>query len=365
MEEKVLEIQDEMKRDRVDAISKLAILRSEVSDKTFDTDTFNFLKNQVRFEWPIQMTKVNENDVRLRDLITRHEEVNTLINRTIAKIKESEVVDLESAVSEDEVEQENDEGSDAGEAGLKDARPLDETEVNSKEGKTPRSQSKPLSATISNEESQDGRKKSAKRKTETLDSKLPGTQRSTILQNLPKKDKANLLQKVEELEKRVEKFELLEEQIEALGKLSHLKRKKKSAKGTPKNTKKLEKVTAPKDQLLKKGKILEIIAGRKLNYCDSPLSDSDVIFEGNPYFKPLEWNYDTKRWMGPDQITVETAFKLPNPIKRNAKSKDRDGSVDMNGQMRHQEHQEYRTYVDQYNKDKAEREFRERMIAQE
>ena len=206
-----MEIQDEMKRDRVDAISKLAILRSEVSDKTFDTDTFNFLKNQVRFEWPIQMTKVNENDVRLRDLITRHEEVNTLINRTIAKIKESEVVDLESAVSEDEVEQENEEGSDAGEAGLKDARPLDETEVNSKEGKTPRSQSKPLSVTISNEESQDGRKKSAKRKTETLDSKLPGTQRSTILQNLPKKDKANLLQKVEDLEKRFEKFELLEE----------------------------------------------------------------------------------------------------------------------------------------------------------
>ena len=134
-----MEIQDEMKRDRVDAISKLAILRSELSDKTFDTDTFNFLKNQVRFEWPIQMNKVNENDVRLRDLIQRHEEVNTLINRTITKIKESEVVDLESAVSEDEVEQENEEGSDAGEAGLKDARPLDETEVNSKEGKTPRS----------------------------------------------------------------------------------------------------------------------------------------------------------------------------------------------------------------------------------
>ena len=131
------------------------------------------------------MNKVNENDVRLRDLIQRHEEVNTLVNRTVAKIKESEVVDLESAVSEDEVEQENEEGSDAGdagEAGLKDARPLDETEVNSKEGKTPRSQKeKPLSATISNEESQDGRKKSAKRKTETIDSKLPGTQRSTIL----------------------------------------------------------------------------------------------------------------------------------------------------------------------------------------
>ena len=85
------------------------------------------------------MNKVNENDVRLRDLIQRHEEVNTLINRTITKIKESEVVDLESAVSEEEVEQENEEGSDAGEAGLKDARPLDETEVNSKEGKTPRS----------------------------------------------------------------------------------------------------------------------------------------------------------------------------------------------------------------------------------
>ena len=129
------------------------------------------------------MTKINENDVRLRDLMTRHEEVNTLINRTIAKIKESEVVDLESAASEEEEpEQENEEGSEAaGEAGLKDARPQDETEVNSKEGKTPRSQSKPLSATISNEESQDGRKKSAKHKTETIDSKLAGTQRSTIL----------------------------------------------------------------------------------------------------------------------------------------------------------------------------------------
>ena len=34
-----------MKRDKVEATSKLAIFRSEVADRTFDTDTFNFLKN--------------------------------------------------------------------------------------------------------------------------------------------------------------------------------------------------------------------------------------------------------------------------------------------------------------------------------
>ena len=33
------------------------------------------------------MNKVNENDKTLQDLITKHEEVNTLINRTITKIK--------------------------------------------------------------------------------------------------------------------------------------------------------------------------------------------------------------------------------------------------------------------------------------
>ena len=124
------------------------------------------------------------------------------------------------------------------------------------------------------------------------------------------------------------------------------KRKKKTARGTPKSTRKLEKVTNPKDLLLKKGKILEIIAGRKLQYCDSPLSDSDIIFEGNPYLRPLEWNQESKRWMGPDQITVETAFKLPDPVKRKARSKDRDVGMDVNGYMKHQEHQEYRTYVD-------------------
>ena len=91
-------------------------------------------------------------------------------------------------------------------------------------------------------------------------------------------------------------------------------------------------------EFLKKGKILEIIAGRKLKYCDSPLSDSDIIFEGNPYLKPLEWDPDTKRWMGPDQITVETAFKLPDPVKRKARSKDRDAGIDVNGYMKHQEH---------------------------
>ena len=59
-------------------------------------------------------------------------------------------------------------------AGLKESRPLDETEVHSREGKTPDSPNKPLSATLSNSEnSKDGKKKSStKRKTETIDSKV-------------------------------------------------------------------------------------------------------------------------------------------------------------------------------------------------
>ena len=193
MEEKIMEVQDEIRRDKIEAASKLAIFRSEVADRTFDGDTFNFLKNQVRFEWPTQMNKVNENDKRLQELISKHEEVNTLINRTITKIKQSEVLSLDSVMSEEE-EPENEEEGECEEDGLKESRPLDETEGHSKEGKTPDSPTKPLSPTLSNSEnSKDGkRKSSAKRKTETIDSKVQGTQRSTILQNLPKKDKHNM-----------------------------------------------------------------------------------------------------------------------------------------------------------------------------
>ena len=45
MEEKIMEVQDEIRRDKIEAASKLAIFRSEVADRTFDGDTFNFLKN--------------------------------------------------------------------------------------------------------------------------------------------------------------------------------------------------------------------------------------------------------------------------------------------------------------------------------
>ena len=56
------------------------------------------------------------------------------------------------------------------------------------------------------------------------------------------------------------------------------------------------------------GKILEIIGTNpkinattgKLSYCNSPLSESDMIFDTKPYTKPLEWNLTNKRWMGHD-----------------------------------------------------------------
>lgn len=35
---------------------------------------------------------------------------------------------------------------------------------------------------------------------------------------------------------------------------------------------------------------------------------------------PLQWNYQQKRWMGPDQVTVQSAFQMPEsepPAKPN------------------------------------------------
>ena len=74
------------------------------------------------------------------------------------------------------------------------------------------------------------------------------------------------------------------------------------AKSSPKN-KKAEKADEAKKKMMHKhgGKILEIIGNKQLNYCDdTPLSEDDMIFEGNPYTKPLEWNLTNKRWMGHD-----------------------------------------------------------------
>ena len=39
--------------------------------------------------------------------------------------------------------------------------------------------------------------------------------------------------------------------------------------------------------------------------------------------------------------------------------------MDLDGYLLHQEHQEYRTYVNQYNQDKLEREMHQRMVIQE
>ena len=52
MDEKIVEVNDSMKRDRIDYTSKLTVVKAEFAQVMFDIDTFNFLKNQVRYEWP-------------------------------------------------------------------------------------------------------------------------------------------------------------------------------------------------------------------------------------------------------------------------------------------------------------------------
>ena len=47
MADKFIEINERMKRDKNDTASKLSVVKSEFFEKTFDDDTFNFLKNQV------------------------------------------------------------------------------------------------------------------------------------------------------------------------------------------------------------------------------------------------------------------------------------------------------------------------------
>ena len=108
IDEKIVEVNEAMKRDKIDNTAKLAVVKSEFAQKTFDTDTFNFLKNQVRYEWPPQMAKLNETDRKLTELLEKHEEVSNLVNRTINKLKSGAA--LEEAESElDDVIQEPDE----------------------------------------------------------------------------------------------------------------------------------------------------------------------------------------------------------------------------------------------------------------
>ena len=159
----------------------------------------------------------------------------------------------------------------------------------------------------------------------------------------------------EKLEVCEQKVGSLEEQLMEMGKLvASLKMKgRRLVKGSPKN-KKAEKVDEAKKKVMQKhghgGKILDIIGNKKISYCTSPLSDDDIIFESNPYTKPLEWNLTNKRWMGHDQVTVETAFKQPAPKPKKQKPKAAvDAVVDLDGMVRHQEHKEYRTYINQYN----------------
>ena len=48
MDEKFQEINDLMKRDKVETTSKISVIKSDFEERTFDHETFNFLKNQVR-----------------------------------------------------------------------------------------------------------------------------------------------------------------------------------------------------------------------------------------------------------------------------------------------------------------------------
>ena len=49
------------------------------------------------------MTKINENDKTLSELLEKHEEVSQLLNKTIAKLKQGNTLDEEDSEPDDAI----------------------------------------------------------------------------------------------------------------------------------------------------------------------------------------------------------------------------------------------------------------------
>ena len=64
---------------------------------------------------------------------------------------------------------------------------------------------------------------------------------------------------------------------------------------------------------------------------------------------PLKWDYNQKKWMVPDQMTVETAFRQPKITTMSSEVKSPTSEM-LDGQLLHLESAQYQMYVEEYNR---------------
>ena len=75
-----------------------------------------------------------------------------------------------------------------------------------------------------------------------------------------------------------------------------------------------------------------------------------------------------KKWMGHDQITVETAFRYPRPESGESRHKSpikSPPSDTLDAQLRFMEHAQYKEYVEEYNRQAIEHEVEQRRVLRE
>ena len=125
-----------------------------------------------------------------------------------------------------------------------------------------------------------------------------------------------------------------------------------------------------KRELIKKrGNILDIkeIKNKKIDSGNqSPIQEIEMIDKlekSKTHDIPLVQEQNANKWMGHDQITVETAPRQPRLAS--ASSKSSAPSQILDGQIRHLETAQYLKYVEEYNRITIEREIEMRRIAKQ
>ena len=140
------------------------------------------------------------------------------------------------------------------------------------------------------------------------------------------------------------------EQMRAMVEDFHLKKPLSSSKKSEKSFVSLQelaqisrKPSLPPIPQIKGNKILQIIGAKTFEEIPQPKIQTqllDLINESRPYV-PLKWNDHLKRWMGHDQVTVETVLKYPGLENSPYRSKKGDpGTV-----LQLQEHLEFKSYI--------------------
>ena len=113
-----------------------------------------------------------------------------------------------------------------------------------------------------------------------------------------------------------------------------------------------------RDIIKKRGKILEIKEINKDLATEKPTSPKQEagmkdVLEANK--SSTFGGSNVKKWMGPDQVTVETAFRYPQVSNSVSPKQLSPTSENLDGQLLHLESFQYKQYVEEYNRLSVER----------